>query len=283
MSVAERIVQPQQSEDSELAAVALEIRRQTVKRGFNAGIAALLAIAIAGAIWLVMFMLAVDGAVPALLARGWVAATVSVLLGAFPVYGVFRDLQRRAETRRSAQRLTEARDHRHIGALVDLLASEDLVTRRQAENALIRRLPELRATDASLLTTNQHGRLLRILSLHVENPLWKDVREVFKPANGRAVELRVAILKALEQVGDGRAYMVVRGLAESKGRSPAERRIQAAAAECLPFLERRVQQEWQGKTLLRAAESSSAEDLLRPAIGAGDPELLLRESEQGAD
>src|SRR5579862_1188528 len=89
-------------------------------------------------------------------------------------------------------------------------------------------------------------------------------------------ELLVAILEALEQIGDARALPAVTRLAEN-----AEKEyVRAAAQRCRSFLVQRDEQERLSATLLRSATSPEmpAGRLLRPAQGDGEtaPERLLR-------
>jgi hypothetical protein len=88
-------------------------------------------------------------------------------------------------------------------------------------------------------------------------------------------ELALAILKALEQIGDDRAVLYLEALTGSRDTA-----IREAAVACLPFLKARAEQHRLSQTLLRAsnAADTTPEHLLRPARGTGetDPQQLLR-------
>ena len=92
--------------------------------------------------------------------------------------------------------------------------------------------------------------------------------------------LLLAILAALEQVGDEAAVPYVKRLADSRAITREQRRIQQKAEACLPYLESCANQRRGSQTLLRASsiDSTRPEILLRPASGNTDtePEQLLR-------
>jgi hypothetical protein len=182
-----------------------------------------------------------------------------------------------------AAKLIEQGDMRSIGPLVDALHLDDGMTREIAFAALIDLLPRLKASDAALLNEAQRAKLCQLLSLPVENPLYKDIRGLFRPANNKAVDFRVAIRQAFAQVGDSKALGVVERLATREAKTEGERRIQEAAEACLPALQTRADLERSSQTLLRASMPSSdaSDTLLRPATGTQDsaPEQLLRASE----
>jgi hypothetical protein len=161
---------------------------------------------------------------------------------------------------------------RSVGLLIEQLDAVDNHARVVAHEALADLLPRLRAEDAPLLTREHRARLYRALrfSSRFQWPIHKDV------------PLVVAILKALEQVGDARALPEVERLAV-RSREP---RIRTAAQSCLPALRERIAQEREQARLLRPADSPSllrparapVENLVRPAQGPGnvEPEKLLR-------
>src|SRR5206468_10754437 len=97
----------------------------------------------------------------------------------------------------------------------------------------------------------------------------------------------VAALNALEQVGDGTALPMVRSLASGKMKTADPKRVQAAARECLPYLQVRFEQQRATQTLLRASHVSKSphDRLLRPAQSGPDAEAegLLRPSEPAAE
>lgn len=193
------------------------------------------------------------------------------------------DRKRRLHRRHLTQSLAGHADVRSIGPLIDALKLDDLRTREISYNALIPLLPQLKASDAALLNDSQRTKLLRILSLPIENPLYKDVRDLFRPAKNQAIEIRVSILQALEQVGDSKAIPFVAPLAKQEAKTDGERRIKEAAQECLPALKLRAEQQQTIQTLLRASQPSDAlpDTLLRAAAGHQDTpsEQLVRASD----
>ncbi len=96
----------------------------------------------------------------------------------------------------------------------------------------------------------------------------------------------VAMLKALEQIGDQREAGLVEQLAAIPIRTDTDRQIQQAAIECLPYLQIRAEEQRLQTTLLRptaTAASDTGNDLLRaavPATSAAPPEQLLRATRQ---
>lgn len=158
--------------------------------------------------------------------------------------------------------LANTGDLRVVGALIEIAAIQDGYANPMAACLLTRLLPHLQASDAALLTDRQRVALGRALIRNVGN-----------------VEFLLAALKALEQVGDGRALSVVESLAAGKIGTADPKRVQAAAQECLPFLQTRNDQQRASQTLLRASciSETPPATLLRPAQGAApmeDAELL---------
>jgi|SRR5579871_626403 len=207
---------------------------------------------------------------------------VAVLLGASAV--LFSSaVTAKPRFRRDVWNLARKYDLRSVGSLVDALGMEDGRSRQMVMESLIYLLPRLKSSDVSLLSASQQAKLRQIISVPVESPLFKNVEDLFRPTAERMVQFRIAILKAFEQVGDSKALPIVERLARSKARTPAEKRIQAAARECLPFLQARVAQETAPLTLLRASHRSQAgsESLVRPALQnpSTDPQELLRAGE----
>ncbi len=189
----------------------------------------------------------------------------------------------RLRRRDLASRVVEQNDIRNIGSLIDALQLDDGSTRDISKRALITLLPQLQSDDGWLLNPSQRAKLCGLLGTPPENPLYKDVRELFQPASQEAIDLRVSILKAFEQVGDNRAIQVVSRLANSQPKSPGELRINTAAKECLPILLERAEMRHNNKTLLRGSRQSTVcyESLLRAVESSHQdpPEELLRGSE----
>jgi len=159
--------------------------------------------------------------------------------------------------------LANIRDLRITGPLIEIAALEEGNANKMAAQLLTRLLPRFRASDAKLLTDGQHAALLRTLNRANATP-----------------EYFVAVLKALEQIGDARALPVVESLATGRRATSAPRRVQAAAQDCLPFLRIRCDQQRASQTLLRASDAAGMQPdtLLRPAQGVGPTEAteLLR-------
>ncbi|HZO87572.1 MAG TPA: hypothetical protein VFB38_04475 [Chthonomonadaceae bacterium] len=166
-----------------------------------------------------------------------------------------------------ARRLARLDDVQGIGRLAAALEWPDGEIRAIVMHALTRLLPRLKASDAALLSAEQRACLYRMLKMSY--------------ARAQA-DFILAVLKALEQVGDAAAVPYVARLANSVPHSARQRRVREAAIECLPYLQDRAQQSQMRQTLLRASNVSGTapEVLLRPAAGkAGDvPEQMLRAS-----
>ncbi len=159
--------------------------------------------------------------------------------------------------------LANVSDLRIAGPLLEILALEDGTAKSMAALLLSGLLPRFRASDAKILTDAQHNALLRTLTRNDGSP-----------------DFFVAALKALEQIGDARALPVVESLAIGRGATIDPHRVQAAAQDCLPFLQIRCDQQRASQTLLRAssATATATDTLLRPAQNAGttNPSQLLR-------
>jgi hypothetical protein len=153
-------------------------------------------------------------------------------------------------------------DVRAIGPLAEALEFKDKNMQSLVEQALIRLVPRLKASDSSLLSPDQRACLNRALK-------------------GKNTELILAILKAWEQVGDSGAIAEVEKLAEGHGQGEKSARIREAAQECLPALRQSAERQHLGAQLLRAsaAVQASPDTLLRPAmphLSTDPPDQLLR-------
>ncbi len=171
--------------------------------------------------------------------------------------------------------------------LIDALNVSDISVRNLAQQTLIELLPTLQASDADLIGDAQRTTMVRLLSTPAHY-FYRYIREIFsQSAYRREVAVRIAILKALEQVGGAKELPVVERLAsgvataDEKGLNTLPE-IQAAAQACLPYLVVRAQQQNVREQLLRpsSADAVSADTLLRPAKSASnEPEdQLLRAS-----
>ncbi len=140
------------------------------------------------------------------------------------------------------------------------LDDKEKLIRQTAVGALKKLLPRVQASQAPEFSPEAMAALIKALSIDDE-------------------ELVLAVLTALEQIGDERALPAVEGIAE---RSPSNSslRIRAAAKESLPALRVRAAESLQASSLLRAASSpndSAATMLVRPAESATvNPEQLVR-------
>ena len=162
--------------------------------------------------------------------------------------------------KRAAQQLANYDDARVIGPLADGLELSDNYTRSIASAGLRRLMRRVRASDAVHVSKDHLGKLYRALGSEDQ-------------------KLILAILQGLEQIGDEDAVAHVEKLANRPAVSEMERKIRAAARECLPALHARLRDN-PGATLLRAAYSPAdeSEGLLRSAAITPDanPEILLR-------
>lgn len=167
-----------------------------------------------------------------------------------------------------AKLLEEVEDVRFIGpalALLHPVETRDKATKQVARSVLKRLLPRLTATDHDLLTSAQKHSLLILLTMRYDD-----------------VDLTLAILKALEQIGDEKAIPVVEELSHEPAASVNMRRVRDAANDCLPFLRARVKQAEQSQMLLRASMPDAPDTLLRAASAQPDvtpAEELLRPQE----
>lgn len=199
------------------------------------------------------------------------------------VFGGSKMTDERARKRRqAASALSRISDKRAVNVLALAYQSGDESTRKVAGEGLIRLLPLMTASDARLVDDRGMAALISTLRWnHINAPLV------------------VAVLKALQQIGDARAIPSVEKLCVAPrpvgylvggldawlkvGMGAELRKITEAAEECLPYLRTRAEQERLRNTLLRPAERPDNEKdlLLRPAsTGApGNDDLLVRPSE----
>jgi hypothetical protein len=196
---------------------------------------------------------------------------------------------RRKET---ALALARARDPKAIGVLAKAARDGDPATQEAAIQGLLSILPTVRASDREHVDSDAMSALLALLP-------WKEGMSV--GTNAADVALKLAILRALEQIGDGRAIPAVKrlqspprvaglvlGFLDRRFHIGARDRIEQvcrAARDCLPFLEERAAAERLRDRLLRPAMAPTRgpDLLLRPAGGSPTTpdELLLRPVEGG--
>ena len=149
--------------------------------------------------------------------------------------------------------------------------------KRQAaiRDALITLAPQMKASDAHLLTPAAHT-LIRAWLSTVYNP-------ALSLGYSLSADACIAALKALEQIGDSNYISIVERLANMKTRTPAKARVKQAAIECLPMLRSHCGEVAAARTLLRAANAEEArpDTLLRAATGL--PETASAELLRGAN
>ena len=208
------------------------------------------------------------------------------IVGIVAGVGCVQVSRRMSRRKRSlTETLSRIGDKKQIAPLIRTLQVQNTPVRNLAKHRLIALLPTLRASDASLLSDPERKILLRQLAIFPNDPGYRDVRELFsKAAAQREMDLRLAILKALEQVGGERELGAVEGLARGLptllSQVPVPQELREAAQACLPYLQSRAADQRAGAQLLRASSlpTASGADLLRPATaGASSPsDQLLR-------
>ena len=180
--------------------------------------------------------------------------------------------------RKAADQLTQLDDLRCVGPLIEIWKPDGTLegqfsysrnTRRQAEVALTRLLPRLKASDAPLLKEYQRVILRNVLAMDGYKGWNKYYNEAFL----------LAIIEAFAQIGDWKSFTQVRRLTVTAKYAS----VRKTAQDCLPFLENLAMKQTPGETLLRAssavdAASVKSETLLRPASSSTDAQLetLLR-------
>lgn len=145
----------------------------------------------------------------------------------------------------------------HAGRVCEMLEWPDMESRHIAQQALGRLLPRLKASDAALLSAAQKACLYRAL----------------KPSSSATHQrFLLDLLSALEQIGDADGVPFVQRLADAPAATGQQRKVRAAARECLPFLIARADQTRMSQTLLRP----SGQDLAPNSV-------LLRAVRHGAE
>ena len=149
--------------------------------------------------------------------------------------------------------LTRIEDTRFIGPLAEILTTEQTGKQRHVIATLCRLLPQVRASDTDLLTRQQRACLYKLLTRNRLNSWTSD-----KP-------LQIAILKALEQIGDKEALPPVQRLAKWS----SDTKVREAANNCLRYLHVRAEEYRRGADLLRPsdARTSAPDVLLRASTG----------------
>lgn len=142
--------------------------------------------------------------------------------------------------------------------LLQMLNIDHTPTQNYAKLALIEVLPSLQASDTELISDTHRTILMRMLASAPNNRGQYVLTEVFsQSAYRREVDIRVAILKALEQVGSAKELPLVELLAHGGRMAPSGLKvlpeIQTAAQACLPYLLVRAQLQNGREQLLRAS------------------------------
>ncbi len=159
-------------------------------------------------------------------------ATILLVSFLFPLFRMFA-VRQEAKARSLMEQID---DVRLIGPLAQLLDAEKSAPQPSVASALRRSLPKLKASDAHLLSKEQRACLYRILS-----------RARFNSWNYDK-ELILAILKALEQIGDKEALPAVQKLAKWS----SDNAIREAANNCLPLSVREIGRTPAGRDLFAA-------------------------------
>jgi len=201
------------------------------------------------AMWLTAVPFGVVSGIRSLTSGAWLDAAGYFLLAALSTQ-LYRVTMFSKHARLARQLLTE-QDVSAIGRLAEAACWPDARVRAAALSSLTRLLPKLKASDAGVLTTAQRGCLHALLN---------------GPTARAHPEVVVALLRALEQVGDLAAVPFVRNLANLSDSSARTVAVRDAAGECLPVLMERARLNTDPQILLRPAEAPGPpeETLLRP-------------------
>ena len=182
-------------------------------------------------------------------------------------------------------------DTKQLGLLIRTLSAQNRALRDFGVQNLITLLPKLHAGEDSLIGKTHRAILQQQLMILPNDLRYRGRTEpLSRAAYRREMDLRLAILKALEKVGGEQELATVTQLAQSlpTGRNartvPAE--LRAAAQECLPPLQMRAAGQRSETQLLRASSLATrpGSELLRPAASGPStpPEQLLRAGEPHA-
>ena len=187
-----------------------------------------------------------------------------VVIG-FGLLNVYHDIKSLSnEDENSAEILVQSDDIRVIPELIYILRWHNPTLRMLAQETLTRLLPQVQPGDIELTLTTSDILFSQLKMAHVNS----------KP------EFVLAILQALEQIGDVRALKFITPLTYVSHNKQVWRDIQLTAERCLQIIPRRAESERDNQTLLRASEPTArhSEELLRPAqnVRPTDPNELLR-------
>ncbi len=161
-----------------------------------------------------------------------------------------------------AKSLAQYDDLRCVGFLAEALEYGDKEIADIAANSLINLLPRMQPADAALLEPPQRECLRRALIVGTSK---------FKEP------LAIAILKALERIGDDRDTIAVTRLANSADTQKYSDGLRSAAHNCLDALQIKAEENERRNTLLRPGSiSAPADQLLRPVQSTDASDELLR-------
>lgn len=158
--------------------------------------------------------------------------------------------------------LARSKDVRAIPLLLEVFEYSESDVKSAARDGLIEFLPMLCVSDSSLLTENH--------------------RKILNQALGnRDKPLQLAILKALEQIGDPSSLPAVQEILDFPY-ADSYRDLQESASQCIGFIRMNSDEVQNAQTLLRASDYNELQyELLRPAYHTDDTpsnELLRPES-----
>ncbi len=121
--------------------------------------------------------------------------------------------------------LLQLEDPRTVGSLLEQRPLVSLTDRKGVDAALIRLLPQMNAEDMALLTPAQHNQFYEILEYSCRD---------------RDIELRLAVIAVLEQIGERRSLGPLYLLAASDAATKDQQTVRAAAQQCLHILKARL-------------------------------------------
>ncbi len=175
----------------------------------------------------------------------------------------------------NTEELTRIGGIKAIGTLMEACEMNICSAQKRAlYSALIPLLLELKASDDHILSPEHHQQIRYRLT-----PEPQGVR-----VTAERLKLKLAHLKALEQVGDKESIPTVQLLANMKARTERQRQIKEAAQDCLLHLEARLGIDSAKTTLLRgsSSEPTPSNTLLRPANPENETlsEQLLRPTDE---
>ena len=152
-----------------------------------------------------------------------------------------------------------------IGPLACASGFGPLPQRRAIYAALIELLPQMKASDAPMMTS--------AVKMAMKAALDPD-RDAF--TNLPLYDLQCALLKALEQVGDATFIPAVVRLTRRRARTPGQKKVRQAALECLPMLQANRGESEASRTLLRASQPKQTDPnmLLRPVSGGSETDKV---------